>query len=689
MPPDPSGWPWPLDAVQKWFENLLSKVWEAASWAASKIWDMLPWWIRKGLEFLGSLAKGAWNAVWSFFKDPVGTLAGLAGKVWDLLPDWIRRPINFLAQLAGTVWNRLIAFFKDPVGTLMGVARAVWDLLPDWIRGPINFLKTLADTVWSALIAFFKDPVGTLKAGWDAATKAVSGFVSDLWGKISSAVGGAVQTMRTALDGGIKMIGGLVGDVLKNIVGALGEGVRGFFDWVLKHLVWLGQMLAGAIQAVAASIRGTLTPIFNQVVSGFAKELMPGSPDPEVEAAAHTVAQNLYNRVMLEIEKAHKSPAQPELAIAAGVGVLGAMTTVSTIAHTLGAVFDATHPIKKWGTHEMITHIEYNLLSSAFGSPIMQAPVIVGILRPMRYAYNKMFKPEIPAIPDATRMLWRGKLTEAQFTDVVAYQGFGGSYAEGYLDLTKAIPPWQDLVTMAVREVFPPEDFYVYMPLHGFSREWAERYWEMHWILLPLGEVRRARHRGLISDGELGKYLVLHDYKPEPRPGIRTSDRDLARKLAWDLPGRIEARWMFRWGIRDRDGLKELLIKGGLDPEYADEVADAVATNQFLREIRMQETNIKADLRDGYIKEATARADLYEIGYPGPFIEYHIKDALKDRERSHKKSLLSHYQDCFLKDIPTEPPFEDAVRQILVVEEAADLFIERTYVKKMGKTKAG
>jgi len=118
-------------------------------------------------------------------------------------------------------------------------------------------------------------------------------------------------------------------------------------------------------------------------------------------------------------------------------------------------------------------------------------------------------------------------------------------------------------------------------------------------------------------------------------------------------------------------------------------VADAVAMNQFLREIRAQETNIKADLRDGFITEAVARADLAELGYPEPFIEYHIADALRDRERRHKKELLDYYRDCFLKDIPTEPPFEEAVREILVIPEVADLFIERAYVRKLGKKRTG
>ena len=707
MPPDPSGWPWPLNGVQKWFESLWNKVWEAAAYAAR--------------------------------------------KVWEWLPSWIRGPLNFLKTLADTVWNALISFFKDPVGTLAGLARKVWDFLPDWIRGPINFLAQLAKGAWNAVWSFFKDPVGTLKAGWDAATKAVSGFVSDLWSKVSSGfsylsgavsgffgslwakisyvVGGAVHSLKTAFDGGIKAIGGWVGDVLKGIVGALGQGLRGVFDWLLKSLKWVAQMICGVMNAVRAAITPILTPILTQIVNKATEALVPGSPPEEVEEATASFSTQLLKRLS-EIPPAHSSPIPglPEL-LAASAGVVGVgMLTVFGM-ESIATYLDMAHPAKMTGIMHTADSLLYSLNFPAMIGPIIFSNIWAGIILPLRYRWNQIYKPlipeashlarfrakglmngtdylenmsfqgygvgfaatyqqdaaRIPTVMELNQMVWREKVSLEAFRGALRVTGVREDFIPGYEELTKAIPPWPDLVTMVVREVIPPERFYEFMPMHGFSRVIAEWYWEMHWILLPLGEVRRARHRGHIDDDELDKYLVLHDYKPEPRPGIRTSDRDLARKLAWDLPGRIEARWMFRWGIRDRDGLKELLIKGGLDPEYADEVADAVAMNQFLREIRAQETNIKADLRDGFILEGTGRADLSEIGYPVAFVDYHIADALKDRERSHKKKLLDYYEDAYLKDVPTEPPFEDAVRQILVVPEVADLFIDEAYLRKYKK----
>jgi len=51
--------------------------------------------------------------------------------------------------------------------------------------------------------------------------------------------------------------------------------------------------------------------------------------------------------------------------------------------------------------------------------------------------------------------------------------------------------------------------------------------------------------------------------------------------------------------------------------------------------------------------------------------------------------MLDYYRDCWLKDIPTVPPFEQAVREILVVPAAADLFIQRAYIRKFGRKGVG
>ena len=688
MPPSPSGWPWPLNGVQLWFEGLWNQISDAAVNAVSVVSD----WIHNALEAFKPFIEASVSWVWDKVKPLLGPIA-----------EWVEKA-------------------------------AAW--------------------AWEGLWTFLKDPVSALKAGWDAVGTAVKGFFDDLgtqltegWNWITNKVGEVGDALGKALNDGwnwlktnvgdpimanINQIGGWVSNALAGVASALGEGLKAVWDWIFKHLVWLGQMVMGAVNAVVATIGDIVTGLVRGFVDTITGAVTPGSPPQELEVALTVMTDSVTVRTLDIIKEAYASPSYSPAVLPAAVKLVGTLLTAKTAAEAAAAAGDQAHPVKHLQLRTMVASLTDSLGLGAMIAAITTLPVTVGMVAPLRYWYQETFTPYIPMQGDLTRltterlltipefyanmrkqglnefwsdrmlqaayrvpgygelqqMLWREKISMSTLEGALRLTGIREDFIAGYVELTKRIPGPGDLITMVVREVITPGDFYRFMPMQGFVREWALRYWEMHWILLPLGEVRRARHLGLINDDELGKYLVLHDYKPEARPGIRTSDQDLAAKLVWNLPGRIEARWMFRWGIRDRDGLKDLLIKGGLDPAYADEVTDAVATNQFLREIRMQETNIKTDLRDGYIFEETARANLLALGYPTAFVEYHVQDALKDRERTHKKGLLSYYRDCFLKDIPSEPPFEAAVRGILVVEAAADLYIERTYVQKIGKQKA-
>jgi len=727
-----TGWPWPLDGVQRWFENLLSSVWRAASYAAERVWDYLPYWIRRGLEFLGNLAQQAWSQVWSFFKDPVGTLAGLADRVWMILPPWIREGLSFVKTLADTVRGQLIAFFKDPVGSL---SRG-WDLVTGEVSGYIGDLRNRIGSDLDSLGRSVKTMFdGAFTSAADAVAKALSGLAETLkaplvyvWTEFFRMLGAEIKagSPQMALYYDPKAT------TRNPFAGWIYEGTRGFWEWLLKSLKWISEMVVGAFEAVKAAIMPPLTSMIAGVMDAAIKAIMPGSPEEEIAGRAEVYGKTLMDRLIDLVPSPGSSPPPLATLLVSAAGVVALNIGAYLGAQGACVAVEMAHPIKNPGLRDMMSDLLYSFQMPAMIGPMLAAPIWSGVITPLRYRFNQMYLPSIPeashlarfrakglmdgaaylenmtfqgygaefaamyqqdaagipVVMELNRMVWRQKVSVEAFRGALRVTGIREDFIPGYEELIKQIPGPGDLITMMVREVITLEDFYRYMPMQGYYDPWPRFFYEMHWILLPLGEVRRARHRGFIDDDELKVFLKLHDYKPEPRPGVKTSDRDLAAKLIWDLPGRIDTRWLFRHGLVPVETIEELLVKDGMDPEWAPLVAEAYAKQQVATEINKLRDNIKADLSGGFTDEETARADLAELGYPPEFVEYHIADALKDRERSHKKELLTHYQDCYLKDIPTKPPFEEAVREILVVEEAAGLFIERAYVKKLGKKKA-
>jgi len=170
------------------------------------------------------------------------------------------------------------------------------------------------------------------------------------------------------------------------------------------------------------------------------------------------------------------------------------------------------------------------------------------------------------------------------------------------------------------------------------------------------------------------EFLKLADYSPEWRGPLE--------KLSWSVPGRIDARWMFRWGVIDVTGLRDLLVKGGLDPEYADDVALATARNQFLSEINRLRDNSKADYAKGYILEPQLRADLEALGYPPTWVEFHVMDATADRERALKDDAVAVISDAYLKDELTEDGLLKGLSDYIVSPERVTMELDRLYLKK-------
>jgi len=516
-------------------------------------------------------------------------------------------------------------------------------------------------------------------------------------------------------------------DVWKELGNAVGRALKPLAE--IPTAMWkslqeaasdLAKGFMGAAAGVSEAMVPLIAPHMEELMEEATATLLPGSPKKEVKEKADKLTKALMKALEKNIPEKGESPPSLEALLVATSAIISTNIGLDIGLYGVTMGLDLVHPIKEMGfRHAGMKLLDSFQLPSMIG-PSLQAPVWSGVIAPLRMRWNEKFPylvpgtailpymrakdiitsedyvlnmkfnafdetwssamlantARYPSFSDLRTMIHRTDLTWEDAEVALSKSLIHADYVAKYEELLPAIPGSGDLITMMVREVITKAKFIENMKLQGFSAEWADNYYENHWILLPLSEVKKARHRDDIDDAELSKFLVLHDYKPDPRPDIKTSDAGLAAGLIWDRPGRIESRWMFRWGEIDATDLRDFLVDDGLDPAYADRVAMAVAKNQFLSDINRQIGNAKASFVKGYSVEATLRSDITALGLRSEMVEYHVVDALADRERAIHDEELRTLRAQYARGAMTMADVITAVEPIIVDEVARDAWLK-------------
>jgi hypothetical protein len=515
----------------------------------------------------------------------------------------------------------------------------------------------------------------------------------------------------------------------------------------LKPLADIGGILMRSLQAGAGDLmrslladtgrtkdttKATIAPYMVDILDEAAASVGPGSPPKEIEEAAKKFADALLKKMQESVpKKGHSPPSLEELQVSVALITAGSFGLYAGT-HAISMALDAIHPIKDWGFKAATMDIMHTFSVTDVVGPMVQAPLWSGVIAPLRMRMNQLHPYAVPGTGDLARlraqgiiekelyveaasfyaldeewadrmlksqervpdfgdlreMLWRKAKTEPEVRAALVKNQVRSDFIDAYLELTKAKVGSGDLITMVVREAFQeragdeemPDRFVDEMAKWGYDRDACLWHWRSHWRLPDLTMVFDMHHRTIPMPYTVDAFLKWADYSPEWRGPLE--------KLSWRLPGRIDARWMYRWGVIDVNGLRDLLVKGGLDPEHAPDVAEATAKNQWLTEINKLRDNSKSDYAKGYITEEQLRADLVALGYPPEWIDFHIRDAVEDGDRAYKTSYVDQVGDGYLKDLITEEDLMASLAEVIVRPEALEQQVSRLYVTKYKKPTA-
>jgi len=279
------------------------------------------------------------------------------------------------------------------------------------------------------------------------------------------------------------------------------------------------------------------------------------------------------------------------------------------------------------------------------------------------------------------------------------------------------IPTASELANMMIKDIFASlDDFTKVMSMRGFYPDWAylfyllhykypsvEKLWEFYmrsragmlWYEPEIKEVPEiAKGIGFIpkSPKELNaetpietlltqvlgwtptppkesptikaaieQYMKWQDYAPFAWINGFTADRQLQIDLMADIPQRIDARWMYKWGIINDEVVRRIVTARGFHPMWVDPITVAECMNALAEERTYVRTGIITAFKEGFstlddVEKRLSRLTTVKIlnkDIPVKFLDGEVKlltlrakyDRAIDILRDYQRDLIKSYEE--------------------------------------------
>jgi hypothetical protein len=276
----------------------------------------------------------------------------------------------------------------------------------------------------------------------------------------------------------------------------------------------------------------------------------------------------------------------------------------------------------------------------------------LGIAEPLKPVYLEYVR-NLPSLGELFNGLWRGVYSEGDFTNALKRMGYNDKDSKLFLELSKQIPPLQDLIRMLVRDAFNdsasskygydedyPTEINQYFAKQGYNPDWAKRYWRAHWNLPSPNQVYEMLHRGLIDTGTMEELLRISDY-----PKFW---RDKLVGISYNVYTRVDLRRLLQSGIIDEaqalKGYKEM----GYDEEKAQALVKFARIGVSEKEKDLTRTDIINLYEDNILDRGQVQDALVKMGYDSQEAEYLLDRADFNIAKSLRVDMINYTHERFI-----------------------------------------
>jgi phage-related protein len=553
-------------------------------------------WVRGGFEAIAKAMSSWFESARGWFTEATNALRQL-GSIFTgfvnailQLPERLAYAFKGVVDFFNNLWSGLQSFIKDPAEWLgKYVIQPLWSGL-QWLGGK---LWEGVQWLWSMIVKGAEWLWNTLKTAGEWLVNILRGVYESLHGLFAGlydAIAGAGKSIYSFFINSIMRLG----DVVKDAVEGLIKPVISVF---MKDVGWSSPpnlTLTSFVGAWATSFAWSI-PLY-----GFA--LAMEIPLRAVAFVLRGIAMSMRDldwKIRFSLKPLGMG-GETEFDIAKAIGAALYNFSEELMKHADKFYEPFWMGIGFWYGRYASMLLTYNLRNFV--------PIEIPTLRESEEMWNKLRATGLSKYGIPKDVLGTPKDAEEAIINFLKIRGYSDyilklAFAdedEFYLEISDRfgakrripladawrLPSPSDVITMMIRDVFPSvDDFVAVMRSTGFNKDTAVLYYYLHyrypsperlaefywrgmagvlWYPYSLFEADLAKSLNLNvtakSPKELNfdfnalndmvsKYMKWHDFAPFPWINGFTTDKAIITELMARLPGRIEYRWMARWGV--------------------------------------------------------------------------------------------------------------------------------------------
>ena len=271
----------------------------------------------------------------------------------------------------------------------------------------------------------------------------------------------------------------------------------------------------------------------------------------------------------------------------------------------------------------------------------------------------------------------RGEIGEEELATRLRAIGYTDAAAAMLIKTWTVIPGPGDLIRMAVREAFSPEqvaalgldeafpaEVATWAAKVGLKAPWPQMYWRAHWVLPSAQMGFEMLHRGEITEAQLRGLLKALDYSPVWHERLMN--------IAYNIVTRVDARRLFSMGIWTEEQLRDGYRKMGYAPDDAESLTAWTKVEYAQGDKEVTRAQIEKAYTTHIIDRPEAASMLVELGWSKDRAEWILDIADFTSETAIRSETIQAIKDLYLSGLAS--PVE--VRQRLGTEEVDPKYIE-------------